>query len=181
MRNSVSLSLAIVALTAACSTRSAAPAIPTPSSDARAAQTRETRFVDSVLSVLTLEDKVGQLTMAPAEGLQTGPHRPAGSEAQLRSGQAGSVIGITGVGRTHALQKMVVEQSPHRIPVLFSLDVIHGYRTIFPIPLAEAASFDPKLAESHARIAATEAAADGILWTFAPMVDIARDPRWGRI
>jgi len=181
VRNSAPLAIAILALTTACSVRSAAPAIPTPTSDAHAADARETRFVDSVLAVLTLEDKVGQLTMSPAEGLQTGPHRPPGSEAQLRSGQAGSVIGITGVGRTHALQKMVVERSPHRIPVLFSLDVIHGYRTIFPIPLAEAASFDPKLAESDARIAATEAAADGILWTFAPMVDIARDPRWGRI
>ncbi len=119
--------------------------------------------------------------MSPAEGLQTGPRRPAGNEAQLRAGQAGSVINITGIDQIRALQKTVVEQSPHCIPVLFSLDVIHGYRTVFPIPLAEAASFDPKLAESDARISATEATANGITWTFAPMVDIARDPRWGRI
>jgi len=166
----------IIVVAAACgSAQSNRPAL-TPSSSAR-----ETHFVDSLLSTLTLEEKLGQLTMSPAEGLQTGPQRPAGTEAQLRSGQVGSVIGITGISRTHALQKLVVEQSPHRIPVLFSLDVIHGYRTILPVPLAEAASFDPTLAESDARIAATEAAADGIMWTFAPMVDIARDPRWGRI
>ncbi|MEP7067267.1 MAG: glycoside hydrolase family 3 N-terminal domain-containing protein [Gemmatimonadota bacterium] len=154
---------------------------PAPSSGALIAGPVESRFVDSLMSVMTLEEKLGQLTMSPAEGLQTGPQRPAGSEAQMRSGQVGSVIGIWGADRTHALQKSVVEQSPHRIPVLFSLDVIHGYRTVFPVPLAEAASFDPKLAESDARIAAAEATANGITWTFAPMVDIARDPRWGRI
>ena len=174
----LTLSLAAVALVACSASRQGPGARPIAIA---ATDARETRFVDSLLSSLTLEDELGQLTMSPAEGLQTGPRRPAGTEAQLRSGQVGSVINITGVDRIHALQKMVVEQSPHRIPVLFSLDVIHGYRTVFPIPLAEAASFDPGLAESTARIAATEAAADGITWTFAPMVDIARDPRWGRI
>ena len=176
--------LSIIVVTAACSGGRAnvpAPASPATSSGAPRADARETRFIDSLLSVMSLEEKVGQLTMSPAEGLQTGPRRPAGSDAQIRSGQVGSIIGIRGAGRTHELQRVAVEESPHRIPVLFSLDVIHGYRTVFPVPLAEAASFDPALAQANARIAATEATADGITWTFAPMVDIARDPRWGRI
>jgi Beta-glucosidase-related glycosidases len=178
----VNVSLAaLVGALAGCNASHRASGARAPAPVVAAADDRESRFVDSLLSTLTLEEKVGQLTMSPAEGLQTGPHRMAGSLEQVRSGQIGSVIGITGVGRTHAMQKVAVEESPHRIPILFSLDVIHGYRTIFPVPLAEAASFDPRLAESDARIAATEATADGIVWTFAPMVDIARDPRWGRI
>ncbi|MDB4909216.1 MAG: beta-glucosidase [Gemmatimonadetes bacterium] len=169
---------------AACSTAhptrpTTAPGVTTRS--APPANARETQFVDSLLSVMTLEEKIGQLTMSPAEGLQTGPQRPAGSTAQVRAGLVGSIIGVWGADRTHALQKLVVEESPHRIPLLFSLDVLHGYRTVFPVPLAEAASFDPSLAQSDARIAAIEATANGIVWTFAPMVDIARDPRWGRI
>ena len=181
MRNATLLLAAatVIAASGACGSARRAPAVRDLSR--ASSNARETRFVDSVLATLSLEDKVGQLTMSPAEGLQTGPRRPAGTEAQLRAGQVGSVINITGIARTHALQKIVVEQSPHRIPVLFSLDVIHGYRTVFPIPLAEAASFDPKLVESNAHISATEATANGITWTFAPMVDIARDPRWGRI
>ena len=178
---------ALILAAAACSSaRTNAPA-PNPSGpsvsgrNASGTDARETRFVDSLLSTLTLEDKLGQLTMSPAEGLQTGPTRPAGSVAQVRSGQVGSIIGIWGADRTHALQRVAVEESRHRIPILFSLDVIHGFRTVFPVPLAEAASFDPALARSNARTAATEATANGITWTFAPMVDIARDPRWGRI
>ncbi|HEY2896805.1 MAG TPA: glycoside hydrolase family 3 N-terminal domain-containing protein [Gemmatimonadaceae bacterium] len=168
---------ALAAIACSASRRSvASPPFGIASSDAR-----ETRFVDSLLATLTLEEKLGQLTMSPAEGLQTGPTRPAGNAAQIRSGQVGSVIGIWGADRTRALQRIAVEESPHHIPILFSLDVIHGFRTVFPVPLAEAASFDPGLAQSDARIAATEAAAHGITWTFAPMVDIARDPRWGRI
>lgn len=176
--------LPILIVAAACSTaqtNSRATAAPSPSHSASLASARETHFVDSLLSVMTLEEKIGQLTMSPAEGLQTGPQRPAGSTAQVRAGLVGSIIGVWGADRTHALQKLVVEESPHRIPILFSLDVIHGYRTVFPVPLAEAASFDPSLAQSDARIAAAEATANGITWTFAPMVDIARDPRWGRI
>ena len=140
-----------------------------------------TRFVDSVLATLSIEEKVGQLTMSPAEGLQTGPRVPQGSAAQVRAGLLGSVIGVQGAARTHEMQRIAVEESPHKIPLLFSLDVIHGFRTVFPVPLAEAASFDPKLAEQDARIAATEATANGITWSYAPMVDIARDSRWGRI
>ncbi|MEP7087500.1 MAG: glycoside hydrolase family 3 N-terminal domain-containing protein, partial [Gemmatimonadota bacterium] len=139
------------------------------------------RFVDSVLATLSIEAKVGQLTMSPAEGLQTGPTVPRGSSAQVRAGLLGSVIGVQGAERTRAMQRIAVEESPHKIPLLFSLDVIHGFRTVFPVPLAEAASFDPELAQADARIAATEATANGITWNYAPMVDIARDSRWGRI
>jgi beta-glucosidase len=171
------LSFAAVSVAACSASRqSLAPASAYATADAR-----ESRFVDSLLSTLTLEEKLGQLTMSPAEGLQTGPSRPAGSVAQIRTGQVGSIIGIWGADRTRALQRIAVEESRHRIPILFSVDVIHGFRTVFPVPLAEAASFDPGLAQSNARIAATEATASGITWTFAPMVDIARDPRWGRI
>ena len=171
-------SLATVSVVA-CSASLRSPGAPPIAVAATAA--RERQFVDSLLSSLTLEEKLGQLTMSPAEGLQTGPTRPAGSIAQVRSGQVGSIIGIWGADRTHALQRIAVEESPHHIPILFSLDVIHGFRTVFPVPLAEAASFDPALAQSNARAAAIEATANGITWTFAPMVDIARDPRWGRI
>ncbi|MGE5727179.1 MAG: glycoside hydrolase family 3 N-terminal domain-containing protein [Gemmatimonas sp.] len=171
----------VVGALAACSVPHRAPDAGAAAPLGIAADERESRFVDSLLSTLTLEEKVGQLTMSPAEGLQTGPRRKAGSLEQVRAGQVGSVIGIWGAARTHAMQKIAAEESPHRIPVLFSLDVIHGYRTIFPVPLAEAASFDPALVESNARLAAIEATANGITWTFAPMVDIARDPRWGRI
>jgi beta-glucosidase len=174
----------MVVAAAACSSAQIKPPAPTPSTAASASNpstfttdARETRFVDSLLSTLTLEDELGQLTMSPAEGLQTGPRRPAGNLAQVRAGQVGSVIGIWGADRTHALQRIAVEESPHRIPILFSLDVIHGFRTVFPVPLAEGASFDPALARSDARIAATEVAANGITWTFAPMVDIARNVR----
>jgi beta-glucosidase len=150
-------------------------------SSAHIRPTAASRFADSVLAVLSLEEKVGQLTMSPSGGLQTGPHVPQGSAEQVRRGLIGSVIGVMGVERIREMQRVAVEESPHRIPLLFSLDVIHGYRTNFPVPIAEAASFDPALAESDARIAADEATANGIVWNFAPMVDIARDPRWGRV
>ena len=176
MRNGISL--VAIAFAAGCGATAPAPS-PSPVSSARDA--RADRFVDSVLALLSLDEKVGQLTMAPAEGMQTGPRMPNGGAAQVRAGLIGSFIGVTGAAETHALQRVAVEESPHHIPLLFSFDVIHGYRTIFPVPIAEAASFDPALAERSARIAAREATADGIAWTFAPMVDIARDPRWGRI
>jgi len=174
-----SVSLVAIAIAATCAIAASVASSPTLSQTVPDAG--QDRFVDSVLALLTLEEKVGQLTMAPVEGTQTGPRMPQGGEAQIRRGLVGSFIGVTGPERTRALQRIAVEESPHKIPLLFALDVIHGHRTIFPVPLAEAASFDPALAERSARIAAVEATADGIAWTFAPMVDIARDPRWGRI
>lgn len=142
---------------------------------------RASKFADSVLALMTLEEKVGQLTQSPGVGSQTGPRAPDGGEAQIRSGRVGSFLAIFGADYTRKLQRIAVEESPRKIPLLFAEDVIHGFRTIFPVPLAEAAAFDPEQAERSARIAAIEATAHGLHWTFAPMVDIARDPRWGRI
>ncbi|HET8654958.1 MAG TPA: beta-glucosidase BglX [Longimicrobiaceae bacterium] len=145
------------------------------------AATREEQFVDSLLSQMTLEEKAGQLNMSPGRWSNTGPAAPVGGEDQIRRGEIGSFLGVWGAQVTHDLQRIAVEQSRLHIPLLFSFDVIHGYRTIFPVPLAEASSWDPELAGRAARVAAVEAAAGGVQWTFAPMVDIARDPRWGRI
>lgn len=139
------------------------------------------RFADSVLQRMTLEDKVGQLVQSPGEGSQTGPRATQASVTALRAGHVGSFLGIFGSRTTRELQRIAVEESPRHIPLLFALDVIHGFRTIFPMPIAEAASFDPDNAERAARTAAIEASANGLHWTFAPMVDIARDGRWGRI
>ena len=143
----------------------------------------ETRFVDSVLSRMTVAEKLGQLNQVSGAGNPTGPGggERAQRMEQLRRGGISSFLNIIGADTTRVLQRIAVEQSRMHIPVVFALDVIHGMRTIFPVPLGEAASWDPLAAERAARIAATEAAAMGIDWTFAPMVDIARDPRWGRI
>ncbi|MGE0489378.1 MAG: glycoside hydrolase family 3 N-terminal domain-containing protein [Vulcanimicrobiota bacterium] len=135
--------------------------------------------IDKLLSEMTWAEKLGQLTQYA--GSSTGPV-PLKAEMQERvgRGEVGSVLSIAGVARVRQLQQEAVEKTRLGIPLVFAYDVIHGYRTVFPIPLAEAASFDPELAEQSARIAAREATAAGIAWNFAPMVDIARDPRWGR-
>ncbi|HEY0811540.1 MAG TPA: glycoside hydrolase family 3 N-terminal domain-containing protein [Longimicrobiales bacterium] len=139
------------------------------------------RFVDSVLAGLTLEEKLGQLAQYRGRGTPTGPAVLEGGEADIRSGRVGSFLGIYGAAYTRQMQRIAVEESRARIPLLFAHDVIHGFRTLFPVSLAEAASWDVSAVEQAARIAATEAAASGLHWTFAPMVDIARDARWGRI
>jgi len=143
----------------------------------------ETRFVDSILARMTVAEKLGQLNQISGAGNPTGPGggERATRMQQLRAGGIGSFFNVVGADTTRALQKIAVEQTRMHIPLVFGLDVIHGFRTIFPVPLGEAASFDPSVAERAARVAATEAAASGIDWTFAPMLDIARDPRWGRI
>ncbi|MGQ0563105.1 MAG: glycoside hydrolase family 3 protein, partial [Gemmatimonadota bacterium] len=138
-------------------------------------------FVDSVLALMTLEEKAGQLNLGRSQWIETGPRVPAAGEADVRAGKVGSFFGVHGAAYTRAIQRVAVEQSRLRIPLLFGHDVIHGFRTIFPVPLAEAASWNPELVQQSARIAAVEASAHGLHWTFAPMVDIARDPRWGRI
>lgn len=137
--------------------------------------------VDSVLRLMTLDEKVGQLNQYSGDWISTGPITSDGDKQdQIRKGQIGSMLNIMGVRHTRQLQEMAM-QSRLRIPLLFGQDVIHGYKTTFPIPLAEAASWDMDAIQLAARVAATEAAAAGIHWTFAPMVDIARDPRWGRV
>ncbi|HJS23630.1 MAG TPA: glycoside hydrolase family 3 N-terminal domain-containing protein, partial [Pyrinomonadaceae bacterium] len=127
---------------------------------------------------MTLEEKLGQLQQLDGEG--NGNFRPEHLDL-VRKGLLGSTLGVRGARPTNELQRVAMTESRLKIPVLFGFDVIHGYRTIFPIPLAEASSFDPSLAERSAAVAAQEANNVGLRWTFAPMVDIARDPRWGRI
>ncbi len=138
-------------------------------------------MVDSILALMTIEEKLGQLNQPGGPGANTGPAARAGTEQEIRAGSIGSFLGVTGAAHTRTLQRVAVEESRLKIPLLFGADVIHGYRTIFPVPLGAAASWDVDAVERAARIAATEATADGITWTYAPMVDIARDPRWGRI
>jgi beta-glucosidase len=138
------------------------------------------RRVDSVLQLMTLDEKVGQLNQYTSSWA-TGPSSPETNKLQdIKDGKIGSLLNVKGVDKTRAMQEVAM-QSRLKIPLLFALDVIHGYKTTFPIPLAEAASWDLQAIEQSARIAAIEAAASGIHWTFAPMVDIARDPRWGRV
>jgi beta-glucosidase len=139
------------------------------------------RFIDSLLARMTLDEKLGQLTQVAGPGSQTGPTARAGTEAEIRAGRIGSFLGVRGAAATRELQQVAVERSRLGIPLLFADDVIHGFRTIFPVPLAEASSWDPAAVERSAHIAAVEATAHGVQWTYAPMVDIARDPRWGRV
>jgi len=136
---------------------------------------------DSVIKIMTLDEKIGQLNQYTSDWEATGKITSDGAKAtQIREGKVGSMLNVTGVDKTRELQEIAL-QSRLKIPLIFGLDVIHGFRTTFPIPLAETASWDLALIEKSARIAATEAAAYGIHWTFAPMVDISRDPRWGRV
>ncbi|HKE14300.1 MAG TPA: glycoside hydrolase family 3 N-terminal domain-containing protein [Kofleriaceae bacterium] len=138
---------------------------------------RDSPRIDELLGRMTIEEKLGQLAQV------AGVRLPLEESflAPIRRGEVGSLLGVAGADLTRRLQTVAVEQSRLHIPLLFAHDVIHGYRTIFPVPLAEAASFNPELAERSARVAAVEAAAGGLHWTFAPMVDVARDARWGRI
>jgi beta-glucosidase len=137
--------------------------------------------IDTLLAAMTLEEKIGQLNMAAAGRAVTGPVLASGVIEGIRAGRIGSLLNLWGAREIHAVQKIAVEKTRLGIPLLIGFDVLHGHKTIFPIPLAEAASFEPLLWERSARDAAIEAAADGINMTFAPMLDIARDPRWGRI
>ncbi|HEV8269763.1 MAG TPA: glycoside hydrolase family 3 N-terminal domain-containing protein, partial [Chitinophagaceae bacterium] len=137
--------------------------------------------VDSVLRLMTLDEKVGQMNQYNGPWAATGPlTNDDNLLTQIKEGKVGSMLNVTGVARTHELQDLAM-QTRLKIPLLFGQDIIHGYRTTFPIPLAEAASWDLEAIERSARIAAIEASAAGVHWTFAPMVDIARDPRWGRV
>ena len=139
------------------------------------------RRIENLLASMTLEEKLGQMTLFSSDWARTGPSMNPSYLEGIRKGAVGAVFNAYTADFTRKLQKMAVEQSRLGIPLLFGYDVVHGHRTIFPIPLGEAASFDLTAIERSARIAATEAAAEGLHWTFAPMVDIARDARWGRI
>jgi beta-glucosidase len=129
--------------------------------------------VNSLLQQMTLEEKAGQLTQLAGNTPQT--------LDMIKQGKVGSLLGVLGAEQANAAQRAAVEGSRLKIPLILGYDVIHGYRTIFPVPLASAGSFDPQLIEQAERVAAKEATASGVKWVFAPMVDVARDPRWGRI
>ncbi|HLO30292.1 MAG TPA: glycoside hydrolase family 3 N-terminal domain-containing protein, partial [Anaerolineales bacterium] len=133
--------------------------------------------VEALLRQMSLEEKIGQLNQVGGAEFAPGPK----AEDQIRKGGAGSVLWLNDTKRFNELQKIAVEESPSGIPLLFALDVIHGYRTIFPVPLAMASSWDPAVPEKSQTVAAKEARAAGLHWTFGPMLDIARDGRWGRI
>jgi beta-glucosidase len=147
----------------------------------RAQQKSVEQKVDSVLGLMTLDEKIGQLNQYNDDWRATGPiTRDNNKIEQVKAGQLGSLLNCLVVSRTRSWQELAM-QSRLKIPLLFGLDVVHGFKTTFPIPLAEACSWDLELMEQTARVAATEASASGVHWTFAPMVDIARDPRWGRV
>ena len=139
-------------------------------------------FVDQLMKKMTVQEKIGQLNLLPWSGeIVTGEASATDVGRKVKEGQVGSLLNIKSVEKIREVQRVAVEESRLGIPLIFGMDVIHGYETTFPIPLAQAASFDMKLIERGARIAAVEASADGISWTYSPMVDICRDPRWGRI
>ncbi|HOY95196.1 MAG TPA: glycoside hydrolase family 3 N-terminal domain-containing protein [Catalimonadaceae bacterium] len=137
--------------------------------------------VDSVLKLMTLDEKIGQLNLLTSDMDQTGASMRPQYKEDIRKGYVGAVFNAYGVDYVRKLQKMVMEETRLKIPLIFGYDVIHGHRTIFPSPLGESCSWDLEAMETSARIAALEAASMGLDWTFAPMVDIARDPRWGRV
>lgn len=142
---------------------------------------KETRFVRDLMKKMTLTEKIGQLSQYVGGELLTGPKSGAVSDSLFVRGMVGSILNVGGVDNLRKLQQKNMESSRLKIPILFAFDVIHGYKTIFPTPLAESCSWDLALMYETAKAAAIEASASGIHWTFAPMVDIARDPRWGRI
>lgn len=139
------------------------------------------RRIDSLMALMTLEDKIGQMTLFTSDWELTGPTLRATYKEDIRKGRVGAIFNAHTADYTRELQRIAVEETRLGIPLLFGYDVIHGYKTIFPIPLGEAASWDLTAIEKAARVAALESSAAGLHWTFAPMVDIARDPRWGRV
>jgi beta-glucosidase len=145
------------------------------------ADTKMDAFVSGLLGKMTLEEKIGQLNLLSVGFDVTGPMVSKDVEANIRNGLVGGVFNTYTPAAVRKLQDLAVNQSRLHIPLLFGYDVIHGHKTIFPIPLALACTWNPDLIERSARIAAAEASADGLHWTFSPMVDIARGPRWGRI
>jgi beta-glucosidase len=137
--------------------------------------------VDSLMALMTIEEKIGQLTLFTSDIDVTGPVMRSNYLEDIRSGRAGAIFNAYGAEYTRKLQEVAINETRLGIPLLFGYDVIHGFKTIFPIPLGEASSWDLEYIEKASRIAAIEASAEGLHWTFAPMIDVARDPRWGRI
>ncbi len=139
------------------------------------------RFIDQLMKKMTLEEKIGQLNLPVTGEITTGQAKSSDVAKRIRNGEVGGLFNLKGVERIREVQRQAVEESRLGIPLLFGMDVIHGYETIFPIPLGLSCTWDMKAIEESARISAIEASADGISWTFSPMVDVSRDPRWGRV
>lgn len=137
-------------------------------------------FIDNLMKEMTLEEKLGQLNLPASGDITTGQTRSSDIARKIREGKVGGVFNIRSLEKIREVQRIAVEESRMKIPLIIAMDVIHGYRTAFPIPLGISATWDMELVEKSARVAAQEATADGIFWTFSPMVDISRDPRWGR-
>ncbi|MBN1144940.1 MAG: beta-glucosidase BglX [Bacteroidales bacterium] len=140
-----------------------------------------TAFINELMGKMTLDEKIGQLNLITAGSFTTGTAVNENVSQKLKSGQVGAILNSFSLASMRATQDIAVKESPNGIPILFGMDVIHGYKTIFPIPLAMSCTWDPALIQRTARIASQEATANGIAWTYSPMVDIARDARWGRI
>lgn len=138
-------------------------------------------FITALIGKMTLEEKLGQMNLPPSDDIVTGEPQSSNIGAAIVSGKVGGTFNVKGAEKVLALQKLAVEKSRLGIPLIIGMDVIHGYETIFPIPLALSCSWNMEAIEKSARIAATEASAAGVNWTFSPMVDISREPRWGRM
>ena len=139
------------------------------------------RFIDALMKRMTVEEKIGQLNLPVTGEITTGQAKSSDVAKKIEQGLVGGLFNLKGVAKIRDVQKQAVENSRLGIPLLFGMDVIHGYETIFPIPLGLSCTWDMAAIRESARIAAIEASADGISWTFSPMVDISRDPRWGRV
>ena len=139
------------------------------------------QFVDNLMSQMTLQEKIGQLNLPVTGEIVTGTAKSSDIAGKIKAGQVGGLFNLKGVDKIKEVQRIAVEQSRLHIPLIFGMDVIHGYETVFPIPFALSMSCDMDAIRNSARIAAVEATADGIAWTFSPMVDICREPRWGRM
>lgn len=139
------------------------------------------RFISNLMKKMTLEEKIGQLNLPVTGEITTGQAKSSDISAKIKRGEVGGLFNLKGVAKIKDVQELAVEESRLGIPLLFGMDVIHGYETIFPIPLGLSCTWDLSAIEKSARIAAVEASADGISWTFSPMVDVSRDPRWGRV
>ncbi len=177
MKKLTLLALVLAVIFTSCQTKTEVPAANK--------DTQIKKRVEDLLSQMTLDEKIGQLNQYTSRWEMTGP-APANVDSNafynmIKEGKIGSMLNVTGVSATERIQRLAVDSSRLHIPLILGYDVIHGYKTMFPIPLGEAASWDPEMAKLSAKIAAKEASASGLHWTFAPMVDIGRDARWGRI
>lgn len=146
-----------------------------------AADAKMNTFISNLMAKMTVDEKIGQLNLPSSGDITTGQANSSDISKKIRDGQVGGLFNIKGVDKIKAVQKIAVENSRMKIPLLFGMDVIHGYNTVFPIPLGMSCVWDMAAVQKSARVAAIEASASGINWTFSPMVDISRDPRWGRI